>query len=62
MMRSLILTTLIQLLERIVSLRLTKHRCHRIPIMDNETKRCSSIITQSALVKALIKVDLPALV
>ena len=30
MMRSLILITLIQLLERIVSLRLTKHRCQLI--------------------------------
>lgn len=40
-------------LEEVCSL-LSQHQCHRIPVMGKDG-RCSSIISQSALVKALVK-------
>jgi CBS domain-containing protein len=40
-------------LEEVCTL-LSKHSCHRIPVMGKEG-RCASIISQSALVKALVK-------
>ena len=34
---------------------LVKHKCHRIPVVSQDTGRCQSIISQSALVKSLVE-------